>query len=339
MGGQAVQADDLLRRFRQDGFTVGFLPVNPQLPGFFGKLQRVKYVRTLLTLPAYVLSLLRNVPKFDVLHLFSASYTSFLLAPAPAAIIGKLFGKRVVLNYHSGEAEDHLRKSSATIKRVLRYVDVLAVPSEYLRGVFGSFGIAATVIPNVVDMERFAYAGRVVFRPRFLVARMLEPLYNVGCVLRTFRLIQNRFPEAVLTILGNGSQEQALRQEAIALGLQNVHFAGLVERATIPQYYADHDIMLNASNIDNLPLSILEAFAAGLPVVSTEAGGIPHMITDRQSGMLVALNDCQSLAERALELLDNQEMAGAIAAAAYSECKKYAWAAVREQWMKVYGGA
>ena len=102
MGGQAVQAAELKARFEQEGIDVGLLPINPLLPGILGKLQRVKYLRTLVTWPYYLFSLLWNVPKYDVLHLFSASYSSFLLAPAPAAIIGKLFKKMVVLNYHSG---------------------------------------------------------------------------------------------------------------------------------------------------------------------------------------------------------------------------------------------
>jgi len=338
MGGQAIQAAELKARFEKDGIHLGFLPINPQIPSIFGILQRIKYVRTLITWPTYVLSLLFSLPRFDVLHLFSASYSSFLLAPAPAAIIGKLFGKRVILNYHSGEAEDHLQRSLWTIKRVLGFVDSVVVPSEYLQQVFGRFGIETTVIPNVVDMEMIRFQDRQEFRPRFLVSRTLEPLYNIECVLKAFRLIQNRFPAAVLTVLGSGSQELHLKTLTETLGLQNVRFTGRVDRDTIPQYYAKHDIMLNASNIDNMPLSILEAFAAGIPVVSTEAGGIPSMIKDRVTGMLVKLDDHESLAMRAIELLDDQALTQNIVRHAYDECaSKYSWGIIGDKWLKSYG--
>lgn len=338
MGGQAVQASDLLRRFHGEGYDVGFLPVNPKLPGALGQLQRIKYVRTLLTWPAYLISLLARIPRYDVLHLFSASYLSFLLAPAPAAIVGTLFGKRVVLNYHSGEAEDHLQKSGAVVKAILKLVDCVVVPSEYLQQVFGRFGIETTVIPNVVEMETFRFREREMYQPRLLVARALEPIYNIACVLRAFKYIQERIPAASLTILGSGSQDLALRALADELRLQQVRFAGRIERSEIPRYYDEHDIMLNASNIDNLPLSILEAFASGMPVVSTEAGGIRFMIRSRETGMLVPLDDCRRLADCVLELLAHQELAQSIATAAYAECKKlYAWPSVRTKWLQVYG--
>lgn len=338
MGGQAVQADDILKRLRQNGFTVGFIPLNTRLPGLLSEFQKIRYIRTLLTWPVYVSRLLVNIPRYDVLHLFSASYSSFLLAPAPAAIISKLFRKRVVLNYHSGEAVDHLRRSLPVVQKVLRFVDCVVVPSEYLNQVFGKYGIKTTVIPNVVDLEAFSFQERHVFHPRFLVTRMLEPLYNIECILNAFRLIQSRFPSAVLTILGTGSQEHYLKKLASNLELQHVDFIGRVERQTIPQYYRIHDFVLNASNIDNLPLSILEAFAAGLPVISTEAGGIPSMITDRETGMLVPLNDHASLAARAIELLENQSLAHTIAKQAYEETIKfYSWKSIRDKWLKVYG--
>lgn len=337
MGGQAVQAADLKARFEKDGIPVDFLAVNPQLPEALRIFQRIRYIRTLVTWPLYLASLLFTVPRFDVLHLFSASYSSFLLAPAPAALIGKLFGKRVVLNYHSGEAEDHLKRSLPTIQRVLRFVDCIVVPSEYLNQVFGKFGIKTTVVPNIVDFEAFRFKQRSLFRPRFLVARTLEPLYNVGCVLRAFRLIQDRFPDSSLSILGSGSQELTLKELALTLGLQNVKFVGRIERASIPRYYADHDVMLNASNIDNMPLSILESFASGLPVVSTMAGGIPYLIKERVTGMLVCLDDHDSLASQAIELLDNQILARDIAQQAHDEClKKYSWSVIRDQWLRVY---
>jgi len=338
MGGQAVQAAELKARFEQDGIAVGFLPINPALPGILGKLQQIKYLRTLVTWPSYVLSLIWTVPKYDVLHLFSASYLSFLLAPAPAAIIGKLFGKRVILNYHSGEAEDHLSRSYSTIQKVLSFVDCIAVPSEYLNQVFATFGIKTTVIPNVVDFNAFPFKERLIFGPRFLVTRTLEPLYNVTCILKAFRLIQDLLPDASLTIVGSGSQELFLKELAVTLRLENVQFVGRIERQSMPSYYAEHDIMLNTSNIDNMPLAILESFASGIPVVSTMAGGIPYMIKDRQTGMLVHLDDHESLAGRAIELLGNQILARDIAEQAHDECMKmYSWGVIRDQWLRVYG--
>jgi hypothetical protein len=116
LGGQAVQANRLFSFLSAEHeIEVEFLPVNPRLPGSLHKLQSIKYIRTIVTSIAYVLSLLLRVRKSDVLHIFSASYFSFLLAPTPALFVAKLYGKKTILNYRSGEAQDHLNRSNVAV--------------------------------------------------------------------------------------------------------------------------------------------------------------------------------------------------------------------------------
>src|SRR3954468_20409395 len=136
VGGQAVQVTRLLRRLRElDGVEVDFLAVNPRLPGPLRLLQRVKYVRTITTSIAFFTSRLLRVHRYDVIHAFSASYSSYLLAPLPAMIAARLFWKRVVLNYRSGEALDHLARSPFAV-RSMRLAHAIVVPSGYLVEVF-----------------------------------------------------------------------------------------------------------------------------------------------------------------------------------------------------------
>ena len=106
----------------------------------------MKYLRTVATSIAYVASLLRRLPAYDVVHVFSASYWSFLLAPTPAILIGKWLGKRVVVNYRSGEAEDHLTRWAEDVDPDDARADAVATPSRYLVDVFARFGIRAESI-------------------------------------------------------------------------------------------------------------------------------------------------------------------------------------------------
>src|SRR5690606_5418823 len=176
LGGQAVQAKRLLERLSaQPAVRVEFLPVNPRLPGPLRMLQRIKYVRTLVTETVYLATLLLRLPRIDVAHIFSASYFSFLLAPAPALLIARLFGKKTLLNYRSGEAEDHLSRWRRTALPVLRRADRIVVPSGYLVDVFARFGLEAEAIPNFVDFDLFRFRERDPLRPVFLANRNLEP--------------------------------------------------------------------------------------------------------------------------------------------------------------------
>ena len=337
LGGQAVQAARLLARLQAEpSLEVSFLPVNPRLPGLLGKLQRIKYVRTVLTSIAYVASLVARVRRFDVIHVFSASYTSFVIAPTPAILVAKLYGKKIVLNYRSGQAEDHLRRWRRTAIPTIRLVDEIAVPSGYLVDVFARFGLHARSIYNFVETDRFRFRTRKPLRPVFLSNRNLESLYNVGCILRAFAVVQRRFPEAALTVAGDGSQRAELEGLARELGLRNTEFIGRVEQSRMHELCERADIYLNSSNIDNMPGSIIEAYAAGLPVVTTDAGGIPYILKHEETGLMVGRGDQEALAAAAIRLLEDGELSARLAANALAACRQYSWAAVRDEWLKLY---
>ena len=336
LGGQAVQATRLMTRLEQEpSLEIGFLPINPRLPGALRKLQQIKYVRTVVTSVWYVTTLLVRVPRYDVVHIFSASYFSFVLAPTPAMLIAKLFGRKIVLNYHSGEAEDHLARWHSAIS-VLRLADEIAVPSEYLVRIFARFGLRARAICNTIETRRFQFRDRLPLRPIFLSNRNLESHYGVDCVLRAFAIIQKHLPDATLTVAGDGSQRRSLEDLARELQLQNVVFKGQVDQDQVFALYDSVDIYLNGSSIDNQPLSILEAFACGLPVVTTNAGGIPDIVDHNRTGLMVQCGDYQAMAEEAICLLGHSEVSGFIANQAREECRKYSWDAVRESWMELY---
>lgn len=337
LGGQAVQANYLLEHLRQEPrFRISFLAHNPRLPHPFRLLQSIKYVRTIVTSLVYCINLFLQIPKHDLVHVFSASYFSFLLAPTPAILIARLFGKKVVLNYHSGEAEDHLRRWPRTAVPIMKLADELVVPSSYLVGVFRKFGLTASAVSNVIDETRFKFRQRKPLLPLFLSNRNLYPLYNVGCILKAFAKIQKRFPEAELTIAGNGSQRLALEDLSRALKLRNVEFRGLVAPEKMCELYDEAHIFLNSSNIDNMPGSILESFASGMPVISTSAGGISCIITHEKTGLLVPKNDHEAMASLAIRLLESPDLAERIVTNAHEECPAYTWPAVRDAWVSTY---
>src|SRR5215203_2351902 len=323
LGGQAVQAERLIRYLQNEpSLRVAFLPVNPRLPGVLRKLQSIKYVRTVVTSISYILSLLLRVRKYDVLHVFSASYWSFVLAPTPAMLVAKLYGKKILLNYHSGEADDHLRRWRSSIPTI-RLADELVVPSPYLVRVFADFGLPAKPIYNLIDTDEFRFRERRPLRPVFLSNRNFEVHYGIDRVLRAFAIIQQQIPEARLVVAGDGPQRTVLEDLARDLQLRNTEFTGRVTHDRVVALYDAADIFLNGSEIDNQPLSILEAFACGLPVVTTDAGGIPDVVTDEITGFLAPIGDSELLALRALKLLTHQEIATIMIDRARSECTRY----------------
>ena len=312
------------------------VPIDPVPSAPFDRLLRIKYLRTIVTQLWYWPLLVRELRRADVVHAFSASYSSFLLAPLPAVIVAKLLGKPVVLNYHSGAAPDHLRRS-AIARFVMRHlVDANVVPSMFLRSVLAAFNIDADVVPNTIDLRQFVYRSRNPLRPRLLCTRNFEPLYNVSCVLRAFARIQAQHPDATLMLVGSGSQEAALRAEAATLQLDNVTFAGCVAPSDIQLYYEGADIYIQSPSIDNMPLSVLEAFASGMPVVSTDVGGVTSILRNGTDGLLVPDNDDAAMAVQVSKLLADPSFARRLAGSAHHTLPAYEWSVVREGWLCTY---
>jgi glycosyltransferase involved in cell wall biosynthesis len=325
-----------VRAWQRDSEIEAWLvPVNPVPPRPFDRALQLKYLRTVATELTYFPLLLRDLARADVVHVFSASYWSFLLAPLPAIVAARLLGRPVVLNYRSGEAPDHLNRS-ALARAALARVDRNVVPSRFLADVFARFGIEAAIIPNIVDRNRFRFRRRSPLRPRLLSTRNFDDLYNVACTLRAFRLVQDRWPEASLTLVGGGPQETMLRRLVAALALENVTFTGRVHPDAIADYYDSHDIYVQTPNIDNMPTSIIEAFASGLPVVSSDAGGVPAIVTPGENGLLAAVDDHRGIASHVLRLLDDGPLAASIVENASRTADACTWRHVRQQWVRLY---
>jgi L-malate glycosyltransferase len=336
VGGQSVQADLLLRNWRSDpDVQAEFVTIDPEFPRGLKWVQRIPGLRTLVRQPFYLHALWRGLENADIAHIFSASYWSFLLAPVPAWLVARLRKKKVMLHYHSGEARDHLRRSR-TARAMLGKMDMLVVPSGYLVDVFAEFGLKADVVPNIVDLSQFSFRPRLPLRPHLVCTRGFHPYYRVDLVLRAFAEVQKVFPRACLDLAGAGPLEGQIRSLADDLKLSSVRFVGVVARTEIGKVYDDADIFVNASSVDNMPVSVLEAFACGTPVVSTAPEGMRYLVEHGKTGLLSPAGDAKALAENILQLLKDAELSSRLAANAYQESMRYRWTAVREQWLDAY---
>jgi glycosyltransferase involved in cell wall biosynthesis len=336
LGGQSVQADLLMRSWQNDPeLEALFVPTDPALPGWLSWVERVPYLRTIVRAPFYLASLWRAAGMVDTLHIFSASYWSFLVATAPAWFVARMRGKKSIINYRSGEAPDHLAHSRTALA-ILRRASRIVVPSSYLVRVFRENGLQATIVPNLVDVSQFSYRLRKPLKPNLVCARSLEPYYRVDLVVRAFARVREEFPEAHLCIVGDGSMRTRISDLIRTLGLTSVQFAGNILREQIGRFYDQADIFVNASSVDNMPVSLLEAFASGTPVVSSAPDGIRAIVDHEQTGLLSAPGDWQSLAANVIRLLREPDLALRLVENAHEQSREYSWEPVRAKWLETY---
>lgn len=335
-GGQEVQGDQLFREWQRDPeVEVQLLSSTPPLPGFLRWLERARAVRTLVRAPLQLLALWRASKDVDVVHAFSGAGTSFVIATLPVIAIARLRGTPIVVHYHSAQGESHVA-GSRLARLALQGCERVVVPSTYLRDAFVAHGIPTSIIANVVDASRFVRRQRAPDGAVVLSLRNFERRYGVDDVIRTFARVKSSHPSARMLLAGSGPEEGALRALVRSLDLSGVTFVGATSRDGVAGLMAQATVLLNASLVDNMPVSILEAFAVGVPVVSTSAGGIPTFARDGETALLAAVGDVDRLALHVRSLLDDPRLAERLAQAAHREVSYCSWDVVRPQWLTLY---
>jgi len=336
VGGQSVQADLLLRNWADDPEIASkLIEIDPVLPKPLAWVEKIPGLRTLIREPLYLLNLWRGLEGVDVAHIFSAGYWSFLIAPAPAWLVARARGAKCVIHYHTGEARDHLQKFW-TARAALAKVDRVVVPSGYLVDVFREFGLYADAVPNVVDLGQIRFRERNPLRPHLVCTRGFHPYYCVDVVVRAFAQVVGEFPGARLDLVGKGPSEAEIRAVVKELNVPGVNFAGVASREKIGAVYDNADIFINASRLDNMPVSVMEAFAAGTPVVTTSPECMPYLVRHERTGLLSPVGDPDMLAKNVIRLLRDPDLASRLARNAHEKSQKYLWENVRRQWLEVY---
>lgn len=340
-GGMANQTEQLARLLKQEQVDVEVVQVNaPYRPQWVGA---VRGVRAIFRLFPYLLRLWDAAGRVDVFHVMANSGWAWHLLAAPAVWIAKLRRTPVVVNYRGGYAAEFLARSVFWVRPTLQAADRLVVPSGFLQEVFSRYGFPAEIVPNVVDLGRFITRplGREMQADglHLIVTRNLEPIYDIGTALRAFAIVRKARPAARMTVAGSGPERDRLVALTAELGLAGaVTFTGRLDNERIAELYQRADISINPSLVDNMPNSILESLASGVPVVSTDVGGVRFVVEHGKTALLIPPQDPDAMARAVLDLIENPHTAERLARAGRESVQQYEWSHVRPLLFDTYLG-
>jgi glycosyltransferase involved in cell wall biosynthesis len=339
-GGMSNQTRQLARLLGEEGVDVEVVRVNaPYRPGWVAHLRGIRAVFRLLP---YLWQLWRMAGRVQLVHIMANSGWSWHLFAAPAVWVAWMRGAPVVLNYRGGEAETFFNKSFRSVGPTLAKTAAVVVPSRFLEAVFQKFGVTTHVVPNVIDLNRFparpvASDRHMIEAPHLIVTRNLEPIYDNATAIRAFARVRRQKAGACLTIAGSGPDLAELKALAKELGMaEAVSFTGRLDNERMAELYNQADVMINPSLADNMPISVLEALASAVPVVSTDVGGVPFLVADGESALLVPPENDEAMADAVLRLLDDVALRQSLAMEGLEIVKRYAWPKVRERLLPIY---
>ena len=273
----------------------------------------------------------------DLICLQVYSGPSFLIADVVSKL-GAIFGKPIVMVLHGGALPEFTARFPKWACRVLNRADSLISPSNFLARTFASYGFKVQVIPNVVNLSRYSYRHRQVIFPRLFWMRKFNAIYNPNLAVRVLAQVKEKVSEATLVMAGPGGEiESEVKRLAKELGVTGaIRFPGFLDMAAKNKEGDSADIFLNTNHVDNMPVSVVEACAMGLPVVATEVGGVPDLLTNEETGLLVSDNDDQAMTESVLRLINDPILTGRLSANGRQLAVLSSWQEIYPRWKQVF---
>ncbi len=244
--------------------------------------------------------------------------------------------KPYVLTLHGGRLPQFARRHAGRVAHLLGGAAAVTSPSGYLLDALSGFRADIRLIPNGLDLAAYHARPRHGVEPRLVWLRAFHAIYNPDLAVRVLSRIRQNVDHAHLTMIGpdkgDGSLQQA-RRLAAELGVADgIEFRGAIAKHEVPDALGTADIFLNTTNVDNAPVSLLEAMASGLCVISTNVGGIPRLIDHETNGLLVPPDDAERMAAAVLRLVENPALAVRLSRNACASAERFDWAGIMDEW-------
>lgn len=247
----------------------------------------------------------------------------------------RLFRLKYIPILHGGNLPHRLTKNPKLCKMVFGHAYINVAPSGYLQNAFTDAGFRVVTIPNPFDRSDFPHRDRQELRPRLLWVRSFAPIYNPEMALTVLALLKDKFPDAGLCMVGPDKGILSMVQQSAELQKLDVVFTGKRTKKEWAALSSDCDIFINTSRVDNMPFSIIEALSLGMAVVSTNVGGIPHLLTHGENAMLVTDGDAKAMADAVVELIENDALRARILQQAQVLAAQSDWENVRDKWREI----
>lgn len=281
-----------------------------------------------------LLTLLKVARKIDYVIIDTYSTKAFWYAFV-CSQLSRILNIKYLPILHGGNLPKRLNKSPIFSRLIFKNAYKNVAPSNYLKQEFEKFGFINVIyIPNAIEIEKYPFTERISFQPKLLWVRAFASIYNPEMAIKVLFEVQKKYPNATLTMVGpdkDGSLE-SIKNKAIILGIK-VNFTGQIAKEEWWTLSEHHDIFINTTHFDNTPVSIMEAMALGLPIVSTNVGGIPFLLTNNETGLLVADNDYLEMVNAIERIIEKPLESIVMIDKARLFINRKDWQTIKEKWI------
>lgn len=283
----------------------------------------------------WVCFLMRKKVEFVIIDTYSTQnfYFAFIVSQ-----LCRMLKLKYIPILHGGNLENRLRHSPKLSSLLFKYSKVNVAPSLFIKSVFESYGYSQTEhIPNTLDIKIYPFKERPIKTIKMFWLRSFSSIYNPKLAIRILKQLQEKGFDSELCMVGPDSGDgsfQDAKQLALELGV-SVSFPGKLSKAEWVVLAMDYNIFINTSNFDNMPFSVLEVMALGLPVVSTNVGGMPYLIRNGIDGFLVPKDDDIAFVNAITKLYSESHLVSNLVTNARKKVEQLDWEIVKYQWFDI----
>jgi glycosyltransferase involved in cell wall biosynthesis len=285
-----------------------------------------------------VVTVWRHRHRYDVAHVDVFSGLAFVWAELVCWALW-MARKPYVLTLRGGNLPTFAKGKEKRVQRLLRGSSIVTVPSTYLFEQMRPYRQDLVLLSNPLDLVKYSFKHRKRPAPNLVWLRSFHNIYNPALAVRVVALLAKQFPDVRLVMIGpdkgDGSFEST-KDMAIMLGVQDrVICPGHVTKSEVPHWLDQGNIFLNTARVDNAPVSVLEAMACGLCVVSTNVGGIPYLLQTEHDAVLVPSDDHVAMGKAVQRILTEDGLAERLSANARRKSEQLDWSNILPRWERL----
>jgi len=254
------------------------------------------------------------------------------------SLLARFFNLKYIPILHGGNLPERLKKSPYLSKLVFKNSYKNVAPSNYLKQAFLKKEYQSILIPNSIDIESYIFSERNYLTPKLLYVRAFAKIYNPIMAIRVFKKVIEKYPNAELCMIGpdrDGTLTSVLEEIRINKLENSIKITGVLPKEEWHKLSKNYDVFINTTNVDNTPVSLIEAMALGMPIVTTNVGGIPYLMEDGVDSALVKSNNSEDMSNAILNLLEDNNKANLYSKKGREKAEQMDWGIVYKQWQKI----
>lgn len=251
--------------------------------------------------------------------------------------ICRLLKVKYITKLHGGDLPNRLKKSPFFCNLLFNNAYKITAPSAYLLNAFSErYSANLMYIPNTIEIENYHFEHRTFDCPKLLWVRSFSSIYNPKMAIKVLAALKKEYPDTILYMVGPDKENliEDCRLFAQELNVE-VHFTGKLEKEEWLKLAKDFNFFINTTHFDNTPVSVIEAMALGLPVISTNVGGIPFLLNDKHTAMLVPDSDAEAMSLAIKNILTDDALRLNIIKNARLMVENFDWQMVKHQWFDI----